>query len=59
MTENEEIYYADKVVAIEYLLKFATACPHMVKQGISLEEFTDDLIKAAEEFAKHISPGKR
>jgi len=59
MEEKErQIITADKDHAISMLLQFVNSCPQIIKPGIGLEAFVDDLIKASTKFSEYARPWK-
>ena len=53
MTDTRKISNNEKKLAMNELLRFVTACPQIIKPGIGLPEFVEDLNKAAVKFAEY------
>lgn len=49
----------DNKFGMRALQDFLTICPQIIKPGIGLEAFTEDLIKASEKFTKHFHLDER
>ena len=56
MEEKRTITTSDKDSAISMLLQFINVCPQIIKPGIGLEAFVEDLNKAALKFAEYNPP---
>jgi len=52
MNEEKQITTGEKDSAINMLLNFVQACPHIIPPGIGLEEFVESLNKAAIKYAE-------
>jgi len=48
LEQKEAIKARQKSEAMERLIPFITACPQIIKTGIGLESFVDELYKSAE-----------